>query len=143
VRCTRRSHPRPTHRPTHPPAHPPQVKTFYESFSFLDDLAWGAAWLALATADPSVAEEARLYWLRHISDEGGGEGRRFDYNNLQQGVGFLMALLYPAKRDQYMQPARDVMALWLNQRSNITFTEKVGWFMRGGGGPGGSAALSL
>jgi hypothetical protein len=37
-----------------------------------------------------------------------------------------MSLLFPKSRDQYMQPIRDVMSLWLNQESNITFTAKVG-----------------
>jgi hypothetical protein len=52
------------------------VTGFYTSFSFIDDLAWAAAWIALATGEEAAAEEARLYWLRHITDEGGGEGRR-------------------------------------------------------------------
>ncbi|GBF92005.1 endoglucanase A [Raphidocelis subcapitata] len=102
----------------------PEVAGFYTSFSFIDDLAWAAAWIALATGDEGAAEEARLYWLRHITDEGGGEGRRFDYNNLQQGVGYLMHLLQPAKKDQYLQPIRDVTALWLEERSDIKFTSK-------------------
>ncbi|KAI8463040.1 MAG: Six-hairpin glycosidase-like protein [Monoraphidium minutum] len=104
----------------------PEVDGYYTSFSFVDDLAWAAAWMALATGDEYTREEARLYWLRHISDEGGGEGRRFDYNNLQQGVGYLMSLLYPDKKDTYMKPIRDVMDLWLNERSNITYSPKVG-----------------
>lgn len=50
---------------------------YYTSYSFIDDLAWAAAWIALASGDKFAREEARLYWLRHISDEGGGEGRRW------------------------------------------------------------------
>ena len=101
----------------------PEVVRYYESFSFVDDLTWAAAWLALAAGDRLVAEEAKLYWMRHISDEGGGEGRRFDYNNLQQGAGYLLALLYPERKDTYTQPIRDVMQLWLNARSNISYTD--------------------
>lgn len=51
---------------------------------------------------------------------------RFDYNNLQQGAGYLMSLLFPQNRDRYMQPIRDVMDKWLNQKDNITITDKVG-----------------
>jgi hypothetical protein len=36
-----------------------------------------------------------------------------------------MSLLYPEKKDQYLQPIRSVMELWLNERSNITFSPKV------------------
>ncbi len=61
----------------------PEVTGYYKSFSFIDDMAWAAAWLALATGDEQTAEEARLYWLRHISDEGGGEGRRCVYTWLR------------------------------------------------------------
>ena len=42
-----------------------------------------------------------------------------------------MSLLQPASKDEYLQPIRDVMDLWLNERSNISFTGKVG--RRGGG----------
>lgn len=54
---------------------------------------------------------------------------RFDYNNLQQGLGYLMSLLFPDKKDMYLQPIRDVMDLWLNERSNITYTPKVGGYV--------------
>lgn len=50
---------------------------------------------------------------------------RFDYNNLIQGVGYLMAKLDPANKDKYLNPIREVMKLWLTASSNITYTPKV------------------
>lgn len=71
--------------PNHPAYNHPtaQVQGFYTSYSFIDDLTWAAAWLALATGDQYIKEEARLYWLRFITDEGGGEGRRCPFSRIR------------------------------------------------------------
>ncbi len=49
------------------------VKGYYESFSFLDDLAWAAAWLALRTGDGVLLNDAQTYFQRHLDEEGGGD----------------------------------------------------------------------
>jgi hypothetical protein len=51
--------------------------------------------------------------------------RRFDYNNMVQPTGYLLAKLDPSRKEEYSRPIRDVMALWLNAQSNITYTPKV------------------
>lgn len=50
---------------------------------------------------------------------------RFDYNNLVQAVGYLLAKQDAAKKEEYSKPIRDVMNLWLTASSNITYTPKV------------------
>lgn len=50
---------------------------------------------------------------------------RFDYNNLVQGVGYLMAKLDSANKDKYMTPISSVMKLWLTAQSSISYTPKV------------------
>eukprot|EP00879_Flechtneria_rotunda_P028659 GHRR01030865.1.p1 GENE.GHRR01030865.1~~GHRR01030865.1.p1 ORF type:complete len:193 (+),score=55.97 GHRR01030865.1:922-1500(+) len=104
----------------------PEVQGYYASYSYIDDLAWAAAWLALRTGDAQMLDDAKYYYDKHWSDEGGGEGRRFDYNNLVQGVGYLLAKLDPANKDKYTQPIRNVMNLWLTAGSDITFSPQVG-----------------
>lgn len=55
----------------------PEVRGFYDSYSYIDDLAWAAAWLAVATNDEEQWKEAKFYYDRHWMVEGGGEGRRW------------------------------------------------------------------
>lgn len=50
---------------------------------------------------------------------------RFDYNNVIQGAAFLLAKQDPSTKDDYAKNIKDVMSLWLNGRSNITYTAKV------------------
>eukprot|EP00878_Enallax_costatus_P032996 GHUV01036361.1.p1 GENE.GHUV01036361.1~~GHUV01036361.1.p1 ORF type:complete len:360 (+),score=63.97 GHUV01036361.1:108-1187(+) len=102
----------------------PEVRGFYSSYSYIDDLAWAAAWMALRTGDQDRLKEAKFYFDQHMAVEGGGEGRRFDYNNLVQGVGYLLAKLDPSNKDKYMSPIRDVMKLWLSAQSSISYTPK-------------------
>jgi hypothetical protein len=42
-----------------------------------------------------------------------------------QPTGYLLAKLDPSRKEEYSRPIRDVMALWLNAQSNITYTPKV------------------
>jgi hypothetical protein len=50
---------------------------------------------------------------------------RFDYNNVIQGAAFLLAKQDPSTKDDYAKNIKDVMSLWLNGRSSITYTAKV------------------
>ncbi|KAF8066338.1 celD [Scenedesmus sp. PABB004] len=103
----------------------PEVRGYYDSYSYIDDLAWAAAWLARRQPDTADAlEEAKFYYDRHWMVEGGGEGRRFDYNNMVQPTGYLLSQLVPNGKSGYTQPIRDVMALWLGGQSNITYSPK-------------------
>ncbi|WIA22858.1 hypothetical protein OEZ86_009804 [Tetradesmus obliquus] len=102
----------------------PEVRGYYTSYSYIDDLAWAATWLALRMQDPEQLREAKFYYDQHWQVEGGGEGRRFDYNNMVQPTGYLLAKLDPSRKEEYSRPIRDVMALWLNAQSNITYTPK-------------------
>eukprot|EP00775_Hariotina_reticulata_P011571 gene11571-11715_t len=111
----------------------PEVKGYYTSFSYMDDQAWAAAWLALRTQDPDMLTQAKDLYDHHMEAEGGGEGRRFDYNNVIQGVAFLLAKQDSSKKDDYAKNIRDVMSLWLNGRSNITYTPKGLAFIDGFG----------
>ena len=54
----------------------PEVKGFYQSYSFIDDLAWAAAWLAVRTGQQEDIDSARFYMQQHISEEAGGDRRR-------------------------------------------------------------------
>lgn len=54
----------------------PEVKEFYRSYSFIDDLAWAAAWLAMRTREQEDIDSARFYMQQHISEEAGGDRRR-------------------------------------------------------------------
>lgn len=54
----------------------PEARGYYTSYSFRDDLAWAAAWLALRTGDAVILDEAKFYYDQHMAVEGGGEGRR-------------------------------------------------------------------
>jgi len=54
----------------------PEVKGYYTSFSYMDDKAWAAAWLALRTQDPDMLSQAKDLYTQHMEEEGGGEGRR-------------------------------------------------------------------
>lgn len=54
----------------------PEVKGFYQSYSFMDDLAWGAAWLALRTRDAEDMQNAQMFFQQHVELEGGGDQRR-------------------------------------------------------------------
>ena len=46
------------------PSFPSPEQPFYNSTSFLDDLAWGAAWMAVATGEESYVQGAEAYWAR-------------------------------------------------------------------------------
>eukprot|EP00877_Chromochloris_zofingiensis_P004306 jgi/Chrzof1/13877/Cz08g15270.t1 len=102
----------------------PAVQGYYDSYSTLDDLTLAAAWLALRTGDRSILQQAQEYYQRHIDEEGGGEMRRYDYNNVVQAAGYLLAKLDPANKDKYSQPIRTVMDKWLNAQANITYSPK-------------------
>jgi hypothetical protein len=54
----------------------PEVRGYYTSYSYIDDLAWAATWLALRTGDAEQLREAKFYYDQHWMMEGGGEGRR-------------------------------------------------------------------
>lgn len=54
----------------------PEVKDFYQSYSYIDDLAWAAAWLAMRTGEQEDIDSARFYLQQHISEEAGGDRRR-------------------------------------------------------------------
>lgn len=54
----------------------PEVKGFYQSYSYIDDLAWGAAWLAMRTKEPEDLHNAQWYFQQHIEEEAGGDRRR-------------------------------------------------------------------
>jgi hypothetical protein len=100
----------------------PAVEPYYKSFSHLDDLTWAAAWLAYATKEPDYVDQAKFFWKRHVDEEGGGEGRRYDYNNMIQANGYLMAKIDPNSKDTYLRPIRDTMDLWLNAKSSIQYS---------------------
>jgi hypothetical protein len=51
--------------------------------------------------------------------------RSFDYNNVLQGTGYLLAKMDPKNKDQWSRPLRDGMAIWLKSQQNITYTPKV------------------
>lgn len=55
----------------------PDVQGYYTSYSYIDDLAWAAAWLALRTGDQVFMQDAKFYFDQHMTVEGGGEGRRY------------------------------------------------------------------
>jgi len=40
------------------------VQPFYNSTSFLDDLAWGGAWLYEATGNETYLQQAVAYYVR-------------------------------------------------------------------------------
>ena len=50
---------------------------------------------------------------------------RFDYNNMLQGVSYLLAKLDPGKKEQWSRPIRETMTTWLRGQDNITYTPKV------------------
>ena len=102
----------------------PQVQRYYRSYTYVDDLTWAAAWLAWATGEEDYVSNAKFYWKRHQDEEGGGEGRRYDYNNMIQAMGYVMAKIDPDSKEIYLQPIRTTMDLWLNAQSNITYTPK-------------------
>lgn len=52
------------HPPPFLPLLPPSLQPFYNSTSYLDDLTWGAAWLAAATGEQSYVRDAQAYWDR-------------------------------------------------------------------------------
>jgi hypothetical protein len=54
----------------------PEVREFYRSYSFIDDLAWAAAWLAVRTRSQEDIDNARFYMQQHIAEEAGGDRRR-------------------------------------------------------------------
>jgi hypothetical protein len=56
------------------------VKSFYRSYSYIDDLAWAAAWLATRTGAQEDIDNARFYLQQHISEEAGGDRRRYAHN---------------------------------------------------------------
>lgn len=109
----------------------PEVKGFYQSYSYIDDLAWAAAWLAMRTQDPEDIKSAQFYTQQHLSEEAGGDRRRYDYNNMLQGVSYLLAKLDPAKKEQWSRPIRETMTTWLRGQDNITYTEQVRDSVRG------------
>ena len=50
----------------------PEMQKWYNSSSYLDDLAWAAAWLSWASGnDPVLLKEAKTYYKR-FRVEGGG-----------------------------------------------------------------------
>jgi hypothetical protein len=50
---------------------------------------------------------------------------RFDYNNMLQGVSYLMAKLEPKRKEEWSRPIRESMTIWLKGQDNITYTDKV------------------
>jgi hypothetical protein len=50
---------------------------------------------------------------------------RFDYNNVLQGAGYLLAKLDPPRKDVWSRPMREGMNIWLKAQQNITYTPKV------------------
>lgn len=60
----------------------PEVKGFYQSYSYIDDLAWAAAWLAMRTRDAEDIKSAQFYVQQHISEEAGGDRRRWVVQSL-------------------------------------------------------------
>lgn len=52
------------------------MRDFYRSYSYIDDLAWAAAWIAMRTGDQEDVRAAQFYVQQHISEEAGGDRRR-------------------------------------------------------------------
>jgi len=79
----------------------------------------------MRTQDAEDIKSAQFYVQQHLSEEAGGDRRRYDYNNMLQGVSYLLAKLDPAKKDQWSRPIRETMTTWLRGQDNITYTEQV------------------
>jgi endoglucanase len=113
----------------------PQLRRYYESFTHLDDLALAAAWLGKRTGDRDAYSAAQRYLTRHAAEEAGGDARRFDWNNVGQAAGYLVAQDASRRgeredgagpdtevRDRFTQPIREGMDKWLRGIDGITYS---------------------
>jgi hypothetical protein len=113
----------------------PQLRKYYESFTHLDDLALAAAWLGKRTGDRDAFAAAQRYLTRHSAEEAGGDARRFDWNNVGQAAGYLVAQDAQRRgereegagpdtevRDRFSQPIREGMNKWLRGIDGITYS---------------------
>jgi len=104
----------------------PQLNRYYQSFTHLDDLSLAAAWLARRTGDRDLWSASARYLGRHAAEEAGGDARRFDWNNVGQAAGLLIAADAKARgdaaaRDTATQPIREGMDRWLRGADGITY----------------------
>ena len=76
----------------------------YNSTSYFDDLAWGAAWLHKRTRDPAYLAQAQVYHaaqLPYLDLDDPGTARVFDWNNAMPGVSYLLAEASGFKNGSY------------------------------------------
>ena len=100
---------------------------FYNSQSYKDELAWGAAWLYKATNDSKYLQKAESHFIKFgLSQPGWG----FSWDEKTGGVQLLLYQL--TKKDVYKKAIRATLDLWL-PGSGITYTPKgLAWRLRWG-----------
>ncbi|DBB16038.1 hypothetical protein WJX82_000557 [Trebouxia sp. C0006] len=105
----------------------PQVSYAYLSTSYLDDLAFAAAWLYKATGNSTYLSSAMTYKARSLSEEADAARNYnvFNYQNSLPGVNLLLAQATNFATNEYTLATKGLMIVWMSGKYTIRYTPKL------------------
>ncbi|KAK9844541.1 hypothetical protein WJX74_003790 [Apatococcus lobatus] len=93
----------------------------YPSSNFLDDLAFGAAWLFRKTGEEHFLDDAENYWRRNRNEEGGGGYLAFSWDTAVWGVDMMLTQLTSPNNQVYQNEVIRFLESWVTGSGGLVY----------------------